>query len=111
MKPKNIQQIKELVGTVVACKWVDCTHYDVDDIESFLTNNERFLEHNYIFTTFGKLLVEDGYVILITSTLADKNPHHKNRPAKDINAIPQNWILDIKELEFKRQGKPIKVKK
>lgn len=102
MERKNY---KNLVGAVVACKWMDATKYDIDDIQSFLEHNKTFFPQNYIFTTFGELLAEDDYVILIGSTLADKNPYHKNRPGKDLNAIPKNCILDMKELEFKQEKK------
>jgi len=90
-----------LINSVVFCRWMDTTSYDIKDLNTWLRKIGSLSSQSIIFLTFGKLIAEDEQVILIAPTLAEANEDISNRKANDAVSIPKGCILEIKELEFK----------
>ncbi len=94
------KQYTHLMGSIVYCRWIDITSYDVDNMNKFLANTKDFSAHSIIFITTGKLIAENDKVILLAVPFAEKNPNVKQRKAT-IESIPKGTILEIEELELK----------
>lgn len=88
----------QLLNRLVACRWIDTTSYDINNLDNFLSFKE-YAHNSYIFVTLGKFLGEDGQVIIISPSFAEKNIYIKERKAS-IYAIPKKCILKIGELDF-----------
>jgi len=87
-----------LLNKLVACRWIDITSYDVDNLDNFIDSKE-YAHQSYVFVTLGKFLGEDDVVVIISPSFAEKNPCIKQRKAS-IYAIPKKCILKIAELDF-----------
>jgi len=108
---KRYPKYPHFLNAIVFCKWIDITEYEVKNIDAFLEHNQdAYYRHSLVFITVGKLVAEDEKVIVLVSTLAEKNSTLKERPAQNVHNIPKNCILNIRELEFKPK-KPVKVAK
>jgi len=87
-----------LVNRLVACRWINITFYDVDNLDNFIDSKE-YAHQSYVFVTLGKFLGEDNTVVIISPSFAEKNSFIKQRKAS-IYAIPKKVILKIAELDF-----------
>lgn len=97
-KTKTKKKYSYLLDRLVACRWIDITSYDVDNLDNFVASKE-YAHQSYVFVTLGKFLGEDNTVVIISPSFAEKNPYVKQRKAS-IYAIPKKCILKIAELDF-----------
>lgn len=98
-------QYSDLIDSVVFCRWIDITSYDIQDIDIWLKRVGELSSQSIIFITLGKVLAADQDIVLIAPTLAEKNENIKQRKANDAVSIPTGCILEMKELEFKADTK------
>lgn len=88
----------QLLNRLVACRWLDITQYDVNNLDNFVASKE-YAHNSYVFVTLGKFLGEDNAVVIISPSFAEENRYIKERKAS-IYAIPKECILGIEELDF-----------
>jgi len=94
------KQYADLINKLVICRWIDITTYKTEGLDEFIAKNE-YTYQSYVFLTFGKLLGEDDFVIIISPCFSEENEVIRNRKA-DIFSIPKGCILKMEELDFKK---------
>jgi len=99
-------KLEDFIGSVVFCRWIDITSFPkIDDLDAFVKEQPNLNVHSLVFMTFGKVVGVDKKVLLLAPTFSEKDKYIPKRIAHDPMSIPRGCILEMRELEFKKEGK------